>query len=102
MKEIIVYLPESDNNGNDFEESIFQEFEERITALTGGITEKGKNRGLWKSEKQDTIMEDINREYQIITEAEKFEEIKQILEEYKEIMQQEALFTKFGDDFQFL
>ena len=102
MKEIIVYLPEHDNDGNDFQESIFQEFEERITNLVGGITEKGKNRGLWKSEKQDTIMEDINREYQIIAKPEDFEEIREILEEYKEILRQEALFTKFGDDFQFL
>ena len=101
MKEIIVYLPESDNNGNDFQESIFQEFEERITSLTGGITEKGKNRGLWKSQ-NDEIMEDINREYQIIVKEKHFDKIRQILEEYKEIMQQEALFTKFGDDFQFL
>ena len=66
------------------------------------MTDKGLVEGYWKSRETGEIMKDINRQLEIGCNINQLEEIKGVLLEIKNQLEQEALYIEYDGEIDFL
>ena len=101
MKKAIVYIPKNYNNGQKIDPNIIDNFIIQLVNIAGGLTDKGEVKGFYKN-RQDEIIEDINKNIEIGCTTEQLEEIKQVLLELKDQLNQESIYLEYDNEITFL
>ena len=101
MKKAVTYIPTKNNEGEEFSESLIEELKNRIIEISGGLTEKGKVKGYWQNNERE-VLEDINRQFDIGIEPEDLNRLRELLRNYKDILEQESMYLEYNGEIEFL
>jgi len=101
MKKAVTYIPIKNNEGEEFSESLIEELKNRIIEISGGLTEKGKVKGYWQNPAGE-ILEDINRQLDIGIQQEDLDRLRELLRDYKDILEQESMYLEYNGEIEFL
>ena len=101
IKKAVFYIPKNYNDNSQVESSIIEGLKTLIVQQFGGLTIKGECEGFYKSDSGD-IMQDINLIFEVGLNVDDINQLEEILKEYKNILNQEALYLEFNNEIKFL